>query len=282
MKHASRFVTGTCLLYSALLFGQNSAPSTQRPSGPPATNSNDKEPGLPILENKHGPIDILSDTKGVDLHPYLDKLQSKVKINWYNLIPDVARAPLMKKGKVSITFRVMKDGKIANLQYVESSGDLALDRAAYGGITGSSPAPPLPSEFACQYVELRFHFYYNPDKGDLLQKNINPLVPCVTTTIRLAGAVGITVSPSSVQVVTGAKQQFSATVTGDMNSVVTWSVGGPGCAASTCGVISAEGLYTAPLRIPNPATITVTATLATTPSETASATLTIVQSSPPR
>jgi TonB family protein len=282
MKYPSLFVTGTCLLYSALLFGQNSAPSTQARSEPPATSSNDKEPSQPIRENEHGPIDILSDTKGVDLHPYLDKMLSKIRSNWYNLIPEVARAPLMKKGKVSIAFRVMKDGKIANLQYVESSGDLALDRAAYGGIAESSPLPPLPSKFACQYVALRFHFYYNPDKGDVAREKATPLVPCVTTTIRLGGAVGLIVSPGSAQVVTGAKQQFSATVTDDMNSAVAWSVGGPGCAASTCGVISAEGLYAAPLRIPNPATITVTATSATTPSETASATLTIVQSSPSR
>lgn len=214
--------------------------------------------------------------------PYLDRVLSIVRSNWYNLVPESARPPIMKKGEVLIRFRVMKDGKIEDMHYVKSSGDIALDRAAYGGIVASSP-PPMPSDFGCKYLALQFHFFYNPGKGDIVdKKEATPLVPCVTTTVRLVGEVAITVFPGSAQMVTGAKQQFLTAVTGDLDAAVTWSVSGPGCAASTCGVISADGLYTAPLRIPNPATITVTATSATTPSETASATVTIVQSNPSR
>jgi len=44
---------------------------------------------------------------------------------------------------------------------------VALDRAAYGGITASNPFPPLPSEFRGSYLELRFNFFYNPDASDL-------------------------------------------------------------------------------------------------------------------
>ena len=47
------------------------------------------------------------------------------------------------------------------------SGDVALDRAAWGGITASAPFAPLPSEFHGPYLALRFHFYYNPAKGDM-------------------------------------------------------------------------------------------------------------------
>jgi TonB family protein len=90
-----------------------------------------------------------------------------VKQNWYTLIPEAARAPLMKKGKVSIEFAIPKDGKVAGLQLEGSSGDVSLDRAAWGGITASNPFPPLPAEFGGQYLALRFHFYYNPDGSDL-------------------------------------------------------------------------------------------------------------------
>jgi TonB family protein len=83
------------------------------------------------------------------------------------LIPEVARAPLMKKGKVSIEFAILKDGSVAGMRLEGSSGDVALDRAAWGGITASNPFPPLPSQFGGQYLALRFHFYYNPDKTDL-------------------------------------------------------------------------------------------------------------------
>jgi TonB family protein len=114
-----------------------------------------------------GPLDVLSDTMGVDFGPYLARVLHDVRENWYNLIPEVARAPLMKKGKVSITFAILKDGRVAGMQLTGPSGDIALDRAAWGGITASNPFPPLPSQFGGQYLALRFHFYYNPDKSDL-------------------------------------------------------------------------------------------------------------------
>lgn len=114
-----------------------------------------------------GPLDVLSDTMGVDFGPYLARVLHDVRENWYRIIPESARAPLMKKGKVSIEFAILKDGQVAGLQIVGTSGDVALDRAAYGGITASKPFPPLPSEFGGQYLALRFHFFYNPDKSDL-------------------------------------------------------------------------------------------------------------------
>ena len=114
-----------------------------------------------------GPMDVLSDTMGVDFGPYLARVLHDVRENWYRIIPESARAPLMKKGKVSIEFAILKNGQVAGLQIVGSSGDVALDRAAYGGITASKPFPPLPNEFGGQYLALRFHFYYNPDKSDL-------------------------------------------------------------------------------------------------------------------
>ena len=114
-----------------------------------------------------GELDVLSDTMGVDFGPYLNRVLQNVRQNWYNLIPEVARAPIMKKGKVSIEFAIMKDGTVQGLRYVSSSSDVALDRAAYGGITASNPFPPLPTEFKGQYLALRFHFFYNPDRSDL-------------------------------------------------------------------------------------------------------------------
>jgi hypothetical protein len=55
-------------------------------------------------------LDILSDTRGVDFGPYLARVLHLVRNNWYNLIPEVARAPLMKQGKVSVEFAITKDG----------------------------------------------------------------------------------------------------------------------------------------------------------------------------
>jgi TonB family protein len=119
--------------------------------------------------NNRGNLEILSDTMGVDFAPYLQRVLQAVRINWYNLIPEVARPPLMKQGKVAIEFQIDKNGNVEGMHLAGPSGDVALDRAAWGGITGSNPFPPLPKEFRGQNIALRFHFYYNPDRGTELR-----------------------------------------------------------------------------------------------------------------
>jgi len=102
--------------------------------------------------------EILSDTMGVDFGPYLEIVKREVKKNWYNLIPE---SVLFKKGVVSLQFSILKNGQVAGLQYVNGSGDVSLDRAAYGGVTASDPFPPLPTEFTGPNLTLRFTFFYN-------------------------------------------------------------------------------------------------------------------------
>jgi TonB family protein len=111
-----------------------------------------------------GPFEILSDTQGVDFGPYLARILEDVRQNWYLLIPQSAE---MKKGKLAIEFAITKEGKLADMRLMATSGDVALDRAAWGGITNSNPFPPLPTDFTGPYLALRFRFYYNPDKADL-------------------------------------------------------------------------------------------------------------------
>ncbi len=111
-----------------------------------------------------GNLEILSDTMGVDFGPYLQRVLHDVRQNWYNAIPESAWA---KHGNLSIEFAITKDGKVAGMKLVASSGDVPLDRAAWAGIVGSNPFPPLPSEFGGEYLALRFRFYYNPLKGEL-------------------------------------------------------------------------------------------------------------------
>ena len=113
-----------------------------------------------------GPAEILSDTMGVDFGPYLQRVLHDVKEHWYEVIPESAMPPLLKKGKLSIEFSILKNGNVAGLAYVSSSGDVALDRAAYGGISSSDPFPPLPREFSGQALRLRFTFFYNPDRNE--------------------------------------------------------------------------------------------------------------------
>ena len=52
-----------------------------------------------------GNLEILTDTQGVDFGPYLSKVLEAVRRNWYTLVPERARAPEMKSGKVAIRIR---------------------------------------------------------------------------------------------------------------------------------------------------------------------------------
>jgi TonB family protein len=113
---------------------------------------------------QYGAFDVLSDTQGVDFGPYLQRILQDVRENWYRAIPESAE---MKKGKLAIEFAITKDGKVADMRLVATSNDVALDRAAWAGISASNPFPPLPSDFTGPYLALRFRFYYNPDKADL-------------------------------------------------------------------------------------------------------------------
>lgn len=61
----------------------------------------------------------------------------------------------------------------------------------------------------------------------------------------------ISVSPASVGLMTGMTQQFTASVQGQSNPAMTWSVDGIAGGNSTTGTITAQGLYTAPSGVGN-------------------------------
>jgi len=105
--------------------------------------------------------EILTDTMGVDFGPYLTRITQIVRQNWYNLMPPSVYPPILKQGKLSIEFVILKDGKTMGMVVHTSSGDVALDRAAWGSITASTPFPPLPKEFPGQILGLRFYYFYN-------------------------------------------------------------------------------------------------------------------------
>jgi uncharacterized protein (DUF1800 family) len=72
----------------------------------------------------------------------------------------------------------------------------------------------------------------------------------------------VTVAPPTAMLRAGATQAFTATVTGNANTSVTWSVNAVTGGNATTGTIDATGLFTAPADLPSPNTITVTATSA--------------------
>jgi TonB family protein len=103
---------------------------------------------------------ILSDTQGVDFSGWLRRWYFETEHTWDPLIPDEVNPPILKSGQVQIRFKVLPNGQVTDMQLEGRSGDSALDRAAWGAITGSN-YPELPREFHGPYLELRAVFMYN-------------------------------------------------------------------------------------------------------------------------
>jgi len=255
-----RLKLGTVILlfWSANALAQDPSSTDKKSAQPTGTQATVESPDHHATTGMGG-LEVLTDTQGVDFGAYVQQVQQQIKRNWYTYIPESAMPPLLKRGKVVIEFAIKKDGQIAELRYDSSSGDVALDRAAYGGITASNPFPPLPAEFHGQYLGLRFTFLYNLSS---------------TSSQSLTG-----VSPPRLKVPAGSSVLFVPIVNGISDQTkfpISWSVVGQGCAESTCGTVSQNGMYTAPLKVPENPTITVKATAPAGLGETVSAVVTIV------
>lgn len=123
-------------------------------------NAPPQHPGM------QGAVQVLSDTQGVDFANYIHQVILETQQAWYPIIPEEARSPINKQGKVLIRFKIYPDGSVHNMVLESPSGDTPLDKAAWGGITGASPYPPLPKAFHGPFLELRFYFLYNIRPGD--------------------------------------------------------------------------------------------------------------------
>ena len=71
-----------------------------------------------------------------------------------------------------------------------------------------------------------------------------------TLTIQAGSAVSVTISPGSGIVATFGSLQFTASVTGNANTAVTWQVNGAAGGSASTGTVSAAGLFHAPNSVP--------------------------------
>ena len=106
-------------------------------------------------------VDILSDTQGVNFDPYIRRILRQIYNQWLPLIPEEARPPLSKSGVTMIRFSILPDGNIGTMNLDGSTHDEALNKAAWGSITGVGQFPPLPSQFHGPMLELRIHYLVN-------------------------------------------------------------------------------------------------------------------------
>ena len=86
---------------------------------------------------------------------YVEAVRNRVSSNWLQstVDPAVHWAP-----RAVVTFQILHDGSITNVQVLRSSGNASVDNSAIRAILGSSPCPRLPAEYSGSHVSVEFYF----------------------------------------------------------------------------------------------------------------------------
>jgi TonB family protein len=86
---------------------------------------------------------------------YVEAVRNRVSSNWLQstIDPSIRFAP-----RAVVTFQVLRDGRIVNIQLLKSSGNSSVDFSAIRAIQNSTPVTPLPSEYSGNSVSVEFWF----------------------------------------------------------------------------------------------------------------------------
>jgi TonB family protein len=86
---------------------------------------------------------------------YVDAVRNRVSSNWLQstVDPSVRFAP-----RAVVTFDILRNGAITNVQVLQSSGNASVDSSAVRAIVGSSPVNPLPPGYTGPKVSVEFWF----------------------------------------------------------------------------------------------------------------------------
>jgi TonB family protein len=106
-----------------------------------------------------GPLSF--ETQWYDWGEYAQSMVSRIRVNWYNNMPQLIQTGL--KGVVTIRFTIQRDGSITKLTILSSSGIPPYDFAAKKAIELSSPLNPLPKDFPNPSERVTCMFFYNQE-----------------------------------------------------------------------------------------------------------------------
>ena len=106
---------------------------------------------------EQGPLSF--ETSWYDWGPYAQSMISKIRVNWYAIMPQIIRTGM--QGNVVIRFTIQRDGRITDVTILKSSGIPPYDMAAKRAIENSSPLNPLPKDFPNPSERVIASFYYN-------------------------------------------------------------------------------------------------------------------------
>jgi TonB family protein len=86
---------------------------------------------------------------------YVAAVRNRVSANWLlaTISPHITQAP-----RVYVTFDILRDGTITNVNVRQSSGNPEVDRSALRAVLASNPLGPLPPDYPGNKVSVEFYF----------------------------------------------------------------------------------------------------------------------------
>ena len=102
-----------------------------------------------------GPLSF--DTVGYDWGAFAAEMIRKIKRNWD--VPALARYGV--KGRITIRFFILKDGRVEGERILSGSGTPPFDNAAFQAIARSSAFRPLPDDLGHNREGVTVTFFYN-------------------------------------------------------------------------------------------------------------------------
>jgi periplasmic protein TonB len=88
---------------------------------------------------------------------FVEAVRNRISSNWLQTMvdPSVRFAP-----RAVITFQILRDGSIVNIQIIQSSGNASVDNSARRAILSSSPVNKLPNDYSGGTVNVEFWFEF--------------------------------------------------------------------------------------------------------------------------
>lgn len=104
-----------------------------------------------------GGLDIGDGAFGQQYGAYVRGMTRRISDNWFQGMVD---ANVGSGRRVTLSFDILRDGRIDGIRVVESSGNASLDTSAQRALLRSSPLPPLPLSYRGSSVGVRFWFEF--------------------------------------------------------------------------------------------------------------------------
>jgi TonB family protein len=106
-------------------------------------------------------FEVLSKTSPMELGDYPFRILAGVRTKWFPQLADLERSAAWKPGATVIELEINRDGSLANMITVGSTGSASLDAAVSEAISSTAPFPRLPDTYHQKTLRLRYRFGYD-------------------------------------------------------------------------------------------------------------------------